>query len=259
MPTFSPQSLPIACRCPKYDSPSARRTGPASEMTDAPRDDHVTASSAPTRLMIVLEVGPGAPERLSAASGAASIASVILAPAVGKTLDAAAVASLVAAIQKAGAAALIWGDARLARTVKADGVHLPVSEAAEALYEDAREMLGRRFIVGLDAGQSRHDAMTAGEADADYIGFGLAPASTDRLTAIAGRLELVDWWAEIFEVPCIAFDVATPDEARALAHAGADFVAIAVNSATGTAKSPADVADEVKAFAAAITGSPPGA
>ena len=199
--------------------------------------------------MLVLEAGDGAAVRLSAALGAAPLASVVIAAASGRPLDAAAVAPLVAAVQKAGVAALIAADARIARVVKADGVHLPASATLEDDYAAARELISQRFIAGVDAGASRHDAMSAGEAGADYVGFGIAPDVPDQAAARSERLELIAWWAEIFEVPCVAFDVENPDEARALAEAGADFVGVAI----GAGVSPSDVRDRVAAFGAAVS------
>ena len=198
--------------------------------------------------MVVVEAGEGAAERLLAAIRAADIASLIVrAPADG-ALTAAEVAPLVAVAQRAQIAVLVEGDARLARTVKADGVHIPVSETAQASFAEAREIAGGRALIGLDAGRSRHDAMTAGEAGADYVGFGIPAFVKDRETAIERRLELIAWWAEIFEVPSVALDVATPDEAAALARAGADFIAFSIAPAT----SPADASERTCAFAAAI-------
>ena len=199
--------------------------------------------------MLVLEAGDGAAARLSAALAAAPLASVVIAAASGRPLDAAAVAPLVAAVQKAGVAALIAADARIARVVKADGVHLPASATLEDDYAAARELISQRFIAGVDAGASRHDAMSAGEAGADYVGFGIAPDVPDQAAARSERLELIAWWAEIFEVPCVAFDVENPDEARALAEAGADFVGVAI----GAGVSPSDVRDRVAAFGAAVS------
>ena len=100
----------------------------------------------------------------------------------GRELEAGTVAPLVAAAQAQGAAALVEGDARLARTVKADGVHVPWSKTPLAAYTEAREILGARAMIGGDAGRRRHDAMQLGEAGADYIGFGI-PAHGGRATA----------------------------------------------------------------------------
>ena len=225
-------------------------------MSQAPKP-----TESPTQLMLVLEAGAGAAERLAAALRSAPIASVVVEPAGGRTLDAATAAPLVAAIQKANAAALISGDALLARTLTADGVHLPSGDTLDAVYGDARETLGNRFVVGIDAGASRHDAMSMGEAGAEYIGFGLpnvAATAAARMresasegqskTAIEERLDLIAWWAEVFEVPCVAFDVTTTDEARALAEAGADFIAIRI----AAAETPASTQDTVRAFSKAI-------
>ena len=198
--------------------------------------------------MLVLEAGDGAAQRLAAALDAAPVAAVVITAAAGRVLDAASAAPLVAAAQNAGAAAQISGDARLARTLKADGIHLPASATLEDDFSAARELISPRFIVGVDAGNSRHDAMTLGEAGADYIGFSLPETIADREAAATERLELVAWWAEIFEVPCVAFDVATIDEARVLAEAGVDFVAIRVVSGT----TPTEVRDRVAAFGEAV-------
>ena len=212
---------------------------------------HVTDDREPTQLMIVIEAGATGPERLAAALAAGAIVSVVIAPRAGEVLTAADAGPLVTAAQKAGAAALIEGDARLARTLKADGVHLPVSETAEQAFEAAREVVGGRGIVGLDAGRSRHDAMTAGEVGAEYVGFGIPAFVKDRETAVERRLELIDWWAEIFEVPCVAFDVATAEEAGGLAAAGADFIAVRLPASMP----PADVAEFVREISAALAGS----
>ncbi len=199
----------------------------------------------PTRLMLVLDMGEGAGARLAAACQAGHIASVIIRAG---SETAPRVATLVAEVQAAGAAALIEGDAQLARTLNADGVHLPVTDESALAYEAARELLGGRFVVGLDVGRSRHDAMTAGEAGTDYVGFGIPAFVKDRETAIERRLDLVQWWSEIFVPPCVAFDVTTVEEARALARAGADFVALTI----GAGEAVADVQERVKAFDAAL-------
>jgi thiamine-phosphate pyrophosphorylase len=177
------------------------------------------------RLYIVVEAGkdPRAVEGLLTASGAAVL---LIAPACGNPLDASAVKPLVDVALAKGVAALIESDARLARTLRAGGVHLPWSKDVVARYGEAREVLGGRFIVGADAGRSRHDAMTLAEAGADYVGFGIPRHVEDRETARARRLDLVEWWSGIFEVPCVAFDVETEEDAAALIEAGADFVAV---------------------------------
>jgi thiamine-phosphate pyrophosphorylase len=166
------------------------------------------------------------PQQVAARLDAASAATLLIAPREGEALTAAEALPLVELAQKKDIAALIEGDAQLARTLRADGVHLPWSKDIAARYAEAREILGTRYIVGVDVGRSRHDAMSLAEDGADYVGFGIPAHVEDRLTAVERRLELIFWWSEIFEVPCVAFDVDNADDAAALAAAGADFIAM---------------------------------
>ncbi len=178
-----------------------------------------------SRLYIV--VAAGADARGFASVLEASGAATLLVTADGSTpLTAAAARPLIELAQAKDVAALIDGDAQLARTLRADGVHVPWSKDVVAAYGEAREVLGARYIVGVDVGRTRHDAMSLAEAGADYIGFGIPAHVEDRDAAGARRRELISWWGEIFEVPCVAFDVETGDEAQVLARAGADFVAM---------------------------------
>lgn len=181
-------------------------------------------------LIVVVEASEGAAARLAAALGAVAVASVVISAPGGKALDTADARSLVALAQEKGAAALIENDVRLARTLRADGVHLSVASGLLQAYEEAREVLGTRGAVGVYAGKSRHDAMTLAERGAAYVAFGAPAAAKDQDAARARRHELVEWWAEIFEVPCVALDVVEPDDAAALAIAGADFVAVTLEA-----------------------------
>jgi thiamine-phosphate pyrophosphorylase len=201
-----------------------------------------------SQLYVVVEVGEAAPERLSAALGAAPVASVLIVPATGAVLEAGSAQPLLEMAQKANAAALLADDAQLARILRADGVHLNVGEDLVGAYEQSRAILGNRGIVGVDIGISRHDAMTLAEAGADYIAFGAPPHLNDRDEARARRDELIAWWGEIFEVPCVALDVETCEEAEALSRAGADFMGIRL--AVGA--TPAVTRDLVAGIAAAI-------
>ncbi len=202
-----------------------------------------------TRLCLVVtaDAGVATAERLSAALGAADVASVILRAGAGRMLEAGTVRPLVAAIQRAGVAVLIADDARLARTLKADGVHLSASADVEAVFAEAREVVGSGVIAGMDAGLSKHAAMSLGEAGADYVAFGLFDGAD--VAARDERIDRVGWWAEIFQPPCVVLDVASPEEAAALADVGADFVAVTLPEACSVA----DARDLVVAFAAAVT------
>jgi thiamine-phosphate pyrophosphorylase len=199
------------------------------------------------QLCVVIEAGEAAVERLSVALGAAQVASVLIVAADG-TLEVGAAKPLVQLAQSAGAAALIGDRARLVRPLGADGVHLHTSKGVLQAYEDARGILGSGGIVGVDPGISRHDAMTVAEAGVDYVAFGAPADLRDRDKARLRRNDLVAWWAEIFEVPCVALDVATAAEAEELAQIGADFVAITLPAG----QSPADLRATVAEIAAAI-------
>ncbi len=162
-------------------------------------------SKVTTQLYIVVYAGPAALEQLSAALNAGGPVAAVLISAGVKPLNAADAHPLVEYAQKAGIAVLIDGDAQLARTLRADGVHVRWSPTLAADFAEARDILGNRFMVGVDiasdAQTARHDAMELAEAGADYIGFHVA---ADDSFDGAGR-DLVNWWAEIFEVPCVAF------------------------------------------------------
>jgi thiamine-phosphate pyrophosphorylase len=198
------------------------------------------------QVMVTIETGAGAPARLAAALAAGAVASVVIT--VPEGTPAADVQALIGAAQAAGAAALIRDDARLARTLKADGVHLSAGNGKA--FGEAREIIGSRGIVGVDAGRSRHEAMMAGEGGAEYVAFGIPEHVDDRVKAHRRRCELVAWWSEIFEVPVVAFDVATAEEAGQLAAAGADFIGLSLPAR----EPPAASGELVRNAHAAITG-----
>jgi thiamine-phosphate pyrophosphorylase len=147
------------------------------------------------------------------------------------TLDDAAYARLAAAIinvgQGAGCAVLLEDDIALAKRLGADGVH--VTDGPEAIA-DAVAALKPAMIVGAGNVHSRHDAMTAGEMDIDYVFFGPLEGATDPQDA-----DLAQWWAETFEVPGV---LSLPDAAPGAADArGAEFLAL--SHSLWTAASPA--------------------
>lgn len=182
----------------------------------------------PKGLYLIAEVADGADAaaRLRAALTAAPAQAVLLVPAAGEVLTAERTRAALEYAQRAGVAVLIEDDANLARTLRADGVHLTWSRDPLRRYREAREIMGGNAIVGADAGCSRHDAMTLGEAGADYIAFAARPDDgAGAGTADARRLDLCEWWSALFEIPCVAFDLSEADQVRALAEAGADFLA----------------------------------
>jgi len=213
-----------------------------------PPGDGVAQNEAATQLCAVIETGEAAPDRLAAALSAAGFACVIIAPSPGVGLDAGAARPLVEAAQGRNAAALLADDAQLARALRADGVHLGPSKTPASAYGLARSVVGDGGIVGVDVGISRHDAMTVAEQGADYVAFGAPVHLKERAKARARRDGLIAWWAEIFEAPCVALDAETPEQAQALARAGADFVGVRLAADVSAAATRAWVA----AMAAAL-------
>ena len=172
-------------------------------------------------LYFELAVGEGAVPRLQAALAVAPAKAVLLRPLPGARPDPGVLRPLVELAQARNAAVLVEGDVPLVRTLHADGVHLPWCEDIVEAYAAARRALGEGHIVGAMAGGSRHHAMELGEAGADYIAFACGNAAD-----AATWRELVQWWAELFEVPCVAAGVTSPEEAAELARAGADFIGV---------------------------------
>lgn len=110
----------------------------------------------------------------------------------------------------------------IARKVGADGVHVGQDDMS---YAQAREMLGENCIVGVTCKNSRHTSMVAAEQGADYVAFGaFFPTDTKGNTATA-ELNLISWWVELFEAPCVAIGGITVDNVKPLIDAGADFIA----------------------------------
>jgi thiamine-phosphate pyrophosphorylase len=156
--------------------------------------------------------------------------------------------TLISVAQKSGVAALVAPPLDSLRDISSDGVHVQWSEDVVTRFKEARRLAPEGAIVGADAGRSRHDAMEIGEAGADYVAFGIPAHVTDRDKAAERRLDLIGWWSELFEIPCVAFDVADPAEATSLAAAGADFVAITLASHTD----PEDAKQRLRSFADAV-------
>jgi thiamine-phosphate pyrophosphorylase len=130
------------------------------------------------------------------------------------------VKALAPIVQNAGAALLLDGHVELVARGGADGAHL----TGTAALEEAMPSLKPDRIAGVGGLTTRHDSMSAGEMGADYVLFGEPDAAGQRpsMQAIAERL---DWWAELFEPPCIGFATSSA-EAFEFAAAGADFVLV---------------------------------
>jgi thiamine-phosphate pyrophosphorylase len=137
---------------------------------------------------------------------------------------------------------LLAGHPDIVARVGADGAHLTGIDA----FNDARTALQPQRIAGCGGLTTRHDAMLAAEAGADYVLFG-EPDATGRRPSFEAVAERVSWWAEIFEPPCVAFAAALA-EVAGLAAAGADFVAVGdwiFDDARGPAAAIADAAQRL--------------
>jgi thiamine-phosphate pyrophosphorylase len=165
------------------------------------------------------------PQHLAQALDAGDVACV-LAPLAARDEGAAKkiVKALIAVTEPRGVALLIDSASLVARS-GADGAHVRVTgETLEKTLGAALETLKPERIVGAGGLKAKHDAMVAGEFDVDYVSFG-DPAPDGYTPPVEQTLERVSWWAEIFNVPCVAFAPTLADVAT-LAKAGADFISL---------------------------------
>lgn len=144
-----------------------------------------------------------------------------------KDVDQHEAARLAAPLQEVCAAhdvAFIVNDSvALAKRIGADGVHLGQGDGDP---REAREALGPMAQIGVTCHASRHLAMNAGEAGADYVAFGAFFPSTTKSSEHHPEPELLAWWNGLFEIPCVAIGGITPENCGPLVEAGADFLAV---------------------------------
>ncbi len=143
--------------------------------------------------------------------------------------------------QDRGVAVLINDRPDLAVELGADGVHLGQQDTP---YAQARKLVGPGAIIGVTCHNSRHLALEAGEAGADYVAFGAFYPTTTKDPSATAEPELLTWWQEMIELPCVAIGGVTPENARPLVEAGADFLAVSA----GVWKHPGGPAEAVRAF-----------
>ena len=111
----------------------------------------------------------------------------------------------------------------LAARLGCDGVHVGQEDAP---YAEARRLMGKDRIVGVTCHDSRHLAMEAAEAGADYVAFGAFYPTTTKEPKTRAELEILTIWQETMQTPCVAIGGVTVANAREVAKAGADFVAV---------------------------------
>ena len=192
-------------------------------------------------LISPLEVGGDFPARLERALDAGPVAAFQFRV---KDVDQHEAARLAAPLQEIcrtrDVAFVVNDSVALAKRIKADGVHLGQGDGDP---REAREELGREVQIGVTCHASRHLAMEAGDAGADYVAFGAFFPSTTKQSEHKPELDLLRWWSNLFEIPCVAIGGITPDTAPVLIEAGADFLAVSGAVWNG------DEVEAVKAFA----------
>lgn len=189
---------------------------------------------------------PGFPEVLKAALDAGPVAAFQLRLKHASDLEIVRAGEALKPLLAAYDVAFIVNDrADLAKRIGADGVHLGQGDGGVA---EARALLGHDAQIGVTCHDSRHLAMEAGEAGADYVAFGAFYPTGTKATTHRPDPSLLGWWTTISEIPCVAIGGITPENASPLIQAGADFLAVsgAIWNAEGGA------AAGVRAFAKPI-------
>ena len=206
---------------------------------------------APRLYLVIPPAGDPAryADALAAALGAANVAAVLL-PLAGADERALlnGIKAIAPVVQDKGAALILDGHPDLVARAGADGAHLagidPFNAALAALKPER--------IAGCGGLATRHDAMAAAEAGADYVMFG-EPNAHQHRPSFEAIVERVAWWADVFEIPCVGYAAAL-DEIAPLAQAGADFVAVGAfifDDARGPAAALAAAADRLSLAEAA--------
>lgn len=136
---------------------------------------------------------------------------------------------------------IVNDSAGLAAELNADGVHLGQDDMP---CKEARRIVGPDRIVGVTCHASRHLAMEAGEAGADYVAFGAFYETGTKAAKSHAEPEILTWWSEMFVLPCVAIGGITVENAAPLVAAGADFLAVS----GGVWAHPGGPAEAVRAF-----------
>jgi thiamine-phosphate pyrophosphorylase len=180
----------------------------------------------PCQLYLVspLDVGGNYPDRLARALDAGPVAAFQFRV---KDVDQHRAAALAEPLQRLCAdrdVAFIVNDSiALAKRLGADGVHLGQDDGDP---REARDQLGPTAQIGVTCHDSRHFAMEAGEAGADYVAFGSFFPTTTKEVSHHADPSILSWWSAVFELPCVAIGGITPANAAPLVAAGADFLAV---------------------------------
>ncbi|SLN73486.1 thiamine phosphate synthase [Oceanibacterium hippocampi] len=111
----------------------------------------------------------------------------------------------------------------LAHEMGADGCHVGQDDMP---YRQARALMGPEAIVGVTCHASRHLAMTAADAGADYVAFGAFYDTATKTPKDRAEPEILEWWSGLMEIPCVAIGGINAANAAPLVAAGADFICV---------------------------------
>jgi thiamine-phosphate pyrophosphorylase len=190
----------------------------------AARFEPAKPGSCQLYLISPIEVGGGFPDRLAEALDAGPVAAFQFRA---KDVDQHEAARLAEPLQRLCAdrdiAFIVNDSMALAKRIGADGVHLG---QADGDPREARALLGPAAQIGVTCHDSRHLAMEAGEAGADYVAFGAFFPTPTKEVRHRPDPSILSWWSALFEIPCVAIGGITPQNGRVLAAAGADFLAV---------------------------------
>ncbi len=125
--------------------------------------------------------------------------------------------------QQRGVAFVVNDRPDIAAETGCDGVHIGQNDAA---YAEARRQVGKNAIVGVTCHDSRHYAMLAGEQGADYVAFGAFFHTNTKPVRYQPSPDILEWWSQIVEIPCVAIGGITAENCAPLVQAGADFIAV---------------------------------
>lgn len=186
-------------------------------------------------------------EQLRAALGAGDVAAVQvrIKPASDDEI-ARAVEALLPIAHEGGSAVLLNDRPDLARRLGCDGVHVGQTDASVA---EARRIMGKDAMIGATCHDSRHLAMEAAEAGADYVAFGAFFPTATKETVYRPEPDILSIWQETMQIPCVAIGGIAPENCAPLVQAGADFLAVSA----AVWNHPDGPAAAVRAFAAAIS------
>ena len=180
----------------------------------------------PAKLYLISpqDVGGAFPDRLKAAlePGLATAFQLRV-----KDVEEHALARLAEPLQRicadADVAFIVNDSMKLAKRLGADGIHLGQQDGD---IREARVLLGPAAQIGKTCHDSRHLAMEAGEAGADYVAFGAFYPTRTKPSDYRPEPSILSWWSALFEIPCVAIGGITPANAKPLVDAGADFLAV---------------------------------